>query len=188
MKDAAKKRKRLTDWAGNMERAKLPRWEQLPDMDLYMDQVITYLEKQTEICKGPYDDKVITTSMVNNYVKNKVIPATVKKKYAPKHLAALISVCVLKQSLPISLLGDIIRSEDVAAGMQSMYNDFVNRQNRALSENMAEFSKKIEAIDPEDRAGLIDYAVELAARGSIQRSMSLRILSGLFEHEDKKKK
>lgn len=84
----------------------LPKWEELPDIELYMDQVVAltnrYLGNVTK-------EKMLTASMVNNYVKMKVMPAPVKKKYAKVHLMYLIVICVLKQVMPLSSVETILR-------------------------------------------------------------------------------
>ena len=74
----------------------LPEWNELPDIDLYMDQVVTYLSRifQSALPKGE-----ITKAMVNNYVKFGLVARPNKKKYDPTHLATLLIICVLKQAL-----------------------------------------------------------------------------------------
>ena len=57
------------------------RWAELPDLALYMDQVLTILEKQLCLIACGPEDKNLTSTMINNYVKHKVIPAPIKKKY-----------------------------------------------------------------------------------------------------------
>ena len=79
----------------------LPRWQELPDLELYMDQVLSlterYLGMDTE-----HAGRGLTASMVNNYVKLGVMPAPVKKRYTRKHLAYLIMICALKEILPMA--------------------------------------------------------------------------------------
>ena len=62
----------------------LPRWNELPDFDLYMDQILNFLEKNTEIFGISEKEKIITNSMINNYVKLGLIKAPIKKKYNKK--------------------------------------------------------------------------------------------------------
>ena len=84
----------------------LPRWSDLPDFGLYMDQVLSLMERYL----GPsveVDEKGITASMVNNYVKMGVVPAPEKKKYSRIHLASLIVVCALKPVLPLATIQGI---------------------------------------------------------------------------------
>lgn len=58
----------------------LPRWNELPEIDLYLDQVVNYLEKYLGILSSNDDDKIITKTMINNYVKQGIRPAPEKKK------------------------------------------------------------------------------------------------------------
>ena len=69
--------------------------EEFPDIDLYMDQVITFMEKK-------YPGRILTKTMINNYTKDRILPPPVKKKYSPEHLMLLTLLQVLKgtQSLP----------------------------------------------------------------------------------------
>ncbi len=79
----------------------IPKWSDLPEIDLYMDQVIALMEKYL-IDSSYQDAKLITPSMINNYVKLGIMPAPVKKKYSREHLAYLVIICSLKQVMPIS--------------------------------------------------------------------------------------
>lgn len=73
------------------------KWEHIPDLGLYMDQVITFVERQ---CKALYveDERILTPAMVNNYVKMGLVSRPNGKKYAQEHLAQLLMICVLKQT------------------------------------------------------------------------------------------
>ena len=66
--------KKFEEWAKQVSTLHLPRWEELPDMDLYRDQVITLIERYLSFLAND-DEKIITTSMINNYVKWKMMPA-----------------------------------------------------------------------------------------------------------------
>lgn len=87
---------------------RLPRWDELPDIELYMDQVITLMGKYFGSLSS--DEQFLTSSMINNYVKNDVIPAPIKKKYSRTHLFRLIIICIMKQVLPITDIGLMINS------------------------------------------------------------------------------
>ena len=84
---------------------RLPDWERLPDLGLYMDQVVTLIERvfETPLPKGE-----TTRSMVNNYVKSGLVPRPVGKKYDRDHLARLLMVCVLKQALSMEGIGKLL--------------------------------------------------------------------------------
>lgn len=79
----------------------IPKWADLPEIDLYMDQVIALMEKYLADASCE-DSKLITPSMINNYVKLGIMPAPNKKKYSRDHLAYLVIICSLKQVIPIS--------------------------------------------------------------------------------------
>lgn len=76
----------------------------IPDLDLYMDQITTFMEMQLQRSRRYPDDKIMTKTMINNYTKNKLIPPPVKKKYSKEHLLLLIFVYYMKDFLSI---GDI---------------------------------------------------------------------------------
>ncbi len=81
---------------------KAPRWDSLPDIDLYMDQVLVVLEKYLSVFKRDKEEKIITAAMINNYVKQKITLPPVNKKYTRHHLAYLFTVCVLKNIMGLS--------------------------------------------------------------------------------------
>ena len=87
----------------------LPRYAELPPIDLYMDQVLTYIEEQLRplVSDG---EKLLTSSMVNNYVKQHMLPTPRRKRYGREHIACLIAICLLKRTFSI---GDIHRLLDV---------------------------------------------------------------------------
>ncbi|MEG2436073.1 MAG: DUF1836 domain-containing protein, partial [Ruthenibacterium sp.] len=67
-------------WEKQLAEYHLPRWNELPDMDLYMDQVIGQLDKYLAVLSTPDTEHFITASMINNYVKLRLVPAPVKKR------------------------------------------------------------------------------------------------------------
>ena len=83
----------------------LPQWELLPDIGLYMDQVITLMDRtfSPALPKGE-----MTKSMVNNYVKVGMIPRPVGKKYDREHLALLMMICVFKQALSMESISRLL--------------------------------------------------------------------------------
>ena len=85
----------------------LPRWEEFPAFDLYIDQVIAFIcERLAPFIRN--DEQFITQSMINNYVKNGVMNPPIKKKYNKTHLAKLVVICICKRMLPLSYISDAI--------------------------------------------------------------------------------
>lgn len=113
---------------------KLPSWDELPEIDLYMDQVIELVNKYLsgiEIFSG--EGCEITRPMINNYVKLKMMPAPVKKKYSRAHLAYIIVICTLKQSLNMSTIQKILPAEIPEEEAEYIYNSFVKNQQTSFS-------------------------------------------------------
>ena len=73
--------------------------EDIPKIDLYMDQVTTFMESHLESMKRYPDDKVLTKTMINNYAKNNLLPPPVRKKYTQEHILLLIFIYYFKNLL-----------------------------------------------------------------------------------------
>ena len=102
----------------------IPRWNELPEIDLYLDQVVNYLEKYLGQYTVNKEDKIITKTMINNYVKIGIMPAPIKKKYSREHMAYLIVICVLKQVFSISDIGKLISLTIQYFELSKAYNRF----------------------------------------------------------------
>ena len=76
--------------------------EDIPNIDLYMDQVTTFMEDNLASTKRHHDDKILTKTMINNYAKNKLLPPPEKKRYSREHLLMLIFIYYFKNILSIS--------------------------------------------------------------------------------------
>lgn len=82
--------------------------EQLPSIDLYMDQVTTFMDRYLASGKRHEDDKLLTKTMINNYTKNKILPSPNKKKYSADHMVQLIFIYYLKGFLSISDINTLL--------------------------------------------------------------------------------
>ena len=102
----------------------IPRWNELPEIDLYLDQVVNYIEKYLGQYTVNKEDKIITKTMINNYVKLGIMPAPEKKKYSKSHIAYLIVICVLKQVYSISDIGKLISLTIQYFELSKAYNRF----------------------------------------------------------------
>ena len=77
--------------------------DDIPNIDLYMDQVTTFMESRLRSAtRNPEEDKILTKTMINNYAKNNLLPPPVKKKYSKEHLLTLIFIYYFKGILSIS--------------------------------------------------------------------------------------
>ena len=102
----------------------IPRWNELPEIDLYLDQVVNYLEKYLGILNVNRDEKIITKTMINNYVKLGIMPAPEKKKYNKSHIAYLMVICILKQVYSIGDIGKLISETIKFFELSKAYNRF----------------------------------------------------------------
>ena len=102
----------------------IPRWEELPEIELYLDQVVKYLDDHLEPFIADKSEKAITKAMINNYVKNGVLKAPVKKKYDPSHLAHLFVISLMKQVYSINDIKVLIRLALGVAPIEVSYNKF----------------------------------------------------------------
>lgn len=87
---------------------KLPRYEELTKFDVFMNQLLEILDEYLSIFTIPGEQKILTASMVNNYVFKNIIEHPIQKKYSRSHIAYLVVIGILKQVLPISDVAEII--------------------------------------------------------------------------------
>lgn len=83
--------------------------DEIPNIDLYMDQVTTFMDEHLAACKRQDDDKILTKTMINNYTKNDFLPPPVKKKYNKEHMYLLIFLYYFKNVLSITDIQKIFR-------------------------------------------------------------------------------
>ncbi len=122
----------LQTWMEQVRQYRLPRWEELPDIELYMDQVITLIERYLAPLVGQNNNKIITAAMINNYVKLNIMPKPVKKRYERVHLAHLMVITVMKQILMIPEVKEGIFLQSKLCTLPEAYNIFCEEQERAL--------------------------------------------------------
>ena len=135
-----------------MSIVRLPRYEEFPEIDLYADQVISYLNTHLEFFQLDETKPIITGTMINNYVKQKVIPRPEKKKYNRDHIGYLFVICILKNVYSISEIADLLMYQATFAENAQAYNRFCveletciehsfNQQNPPIAEERSAGSK-----------------------------------------------
>lgn len=113
---------------------RIPSWEEIPDIGLYLNQTVTILEDYLApfICNK--DEKVITNTMVNNYVKMGLLKAPVNKKYKREHISCLFVLCILKQVYSINdvknLFGLAFKNNK---NIKTAYKYFCNSLDRSIT-------------------------------------------------------
>ena len=101
---------------------RMPRYNELPSIDLYIDQVLSYIESIFAPLEMSNIEKPLTASMVNNYVKQGAVPATVKKRYSREHIAYLIIVALAKQIFTIDEIIRMIKIQKSVYDIETAYN------------------------------------------------------------------
>lgn len=93
----------------NLDQVDYIRPEEVPNIDLYMDQVTTFMDKHLASTKRYGEDKILTKTMINNYTKNNLLPPSVKKKYSKEHVLLLIFIYYFKNILSIKDIEILLR-------------------------------------------------------------------------------
>lgn len=166
-------------------------FDAIPSIDLYMDQVTTYLDSLLSSNLRSQEDKVFTKTMINNYTKDGLLPSPVKKKYNRCHLMLLIMIFKLKQTLSISdigqLLSPVIQNPDL---LPSFYEQFCQieqmQKQEFLSRTQQEFTE-VQNLLAESQAteALRLYAMALAAQAASQKRLAEKILDQLQAESQK---
>ena len=119
---------KLRRWENYLKNFQLPQWDDLPDMDLYMDQVVLLLQRYLNFLpEDEHGNAAITASIINNYVRLKIMPPPVKKRYTRVHLAYLIMICSLKQSININYIQTMLPLGLSAAEVRRIYESYVSK-------------------------------------------------------------
>lgn len=167
------------EWEEQLTNHSLPSWDKLPDIDLYMDQVISIIEKYLKIyIKVTGSDKLITPSMINNYVKLSIIPSPNKKKYSRVHLAYLLVICTLKQTLNISTIQKIMPVGLSNEEVMNTYNSFVENQKKAywyVVESTKTVSEPVLSFDGDNSDKINDLVMQVAASANIFKILTDKI-------------
>lgn len=173
MEEIQELRKRLTE-------QRPVEWESFPDIGLYMDQIISYMPRQL-IHYGEGD--LLTSAMVNNYIKDGLLPRAEGKRYSRIHLAFLTAICVLKQVLTVKEAKRLI-----AAGTQrkrdpqELYTYFCRQLSAALTETAESLPEQCEKED------LPRLALNLALRSYADRLACQRVMDILAEQDPQPEK
>ena len=122
----------------------------IPHIDLYMDQLTTFMEKNLSQMKRYPEDKILTKTMINNYTKNKLLPPPSKKKYSADHMILLIFIYYFKGFLPINdiqkvlqPLLDQVNLEDFSE-LESIYSHIFSFEKSEMEHLKEDLKRKLE--------------------------------------------
>lgn len=157
----------MSDLNGLLERLRTQRpvsWEQLPDFPLYMDQMLSYMDRQVIRFEG---EDGLTAAMVNNYTKSGLVPRADGKKYTREHLAYLTAICVLKRVLSAKDMGLVISAElNTRKDVAESYGAFCESLDKSLTlitDIMEAYPAEEDAADAAVHFALLSYAAGLAS-------------------------
>ena len=177
----SEKRPALADFISGLATYHIPRYDELPDLPLYMDQVVVLMERYLAPL-APGEEKPVTPAMINNYVKQGVIPPPVNKKYEKRHLAYLVVVCVLKQVLSISEIREMIATETQDGEIYSLYDGFCADQEDAFHAAAEIMQESVGQMSDEK------LALQLAMSACAQRISVAQLMKETTSPEEKGKK
>ncbi len=176
----------LKIWMDELQQYHLPRWNELPDIELYMDQVITLIERYLSPLVdelGEDKNKVITSAMINNYVKLGIMPKPYKKRYERIHLAHLIVITILKQVILIPEVKQGIYLQSIISGnIENAYNLFCDELEDGLRVMIRRY--RADASYPDtitietvgiDRLGLHMSCISMASKIITEKVINLRV-------------
>lgn len=139
----------LNSILASLERIDYIKPKEIPDIDLYMDQVTTFMEEHLQSSKRYPEDKILTKTMINNYAKNRLLPSPEKKKYSKEHMLLLIYIYYYKGILSIgdiqSLLEPLTEKyfrTDGPLNMQSIYEEVFSLEKTQVEKMKADVIEK----------------------------------------------
>jgi hypothetical protein len=165
----------------------------IPDIELYMDQVTTFIDNKLKYHKRTLKDKILTKTMINNYTKSKILLPSKNKRYNRQHMILLILIYYLKQILSISdinllfapLFKSIASSNDGADYLESLYNGFLQIKENSADELKDILSLKLEQINDKaeefpdelkETSRILLTVLMLVATASIQKRIAEKII------------
>ncbi len=174
---------KLRRWEKYLLNYRLPAWEEIHDIGLYMDQVVTLLRQYLDYLPPELkEEQVITPAAINNYVRKKIMPEPVKKKYYRTHIAYLIMICTLKQCMSISTLQTMIPMGLSETELERTYTAFAARH-RASARFFIEQVREVAAgiLDHEDQTEIsttdtVDLITTSAVVSGFSRLLAEKLL------------
>ena len=162
----------LTSMLKNMVITDHIRPSEIPDIDLYMDQVTHFMDEHLQNSKRYEDDKILTKTMINNYAKNKLLPPPVKKRYSKEHMLVLIFIYYYKGFLSLHDIQSILNpitdrffASDADFNMENIYEEIyalgsehIGKTARDVMESFHTASNSFEDCPDEDQEFLQLFA------------------------------
>jgi DNA-binding transcriptional MerR regulator len=159
---------------------------QIPDIDLYMDQVTTFVEDRLSPYKRSEDDKLLTKTMINNYTKEGLIAPPVKKKYSREHIIRLIMIYHLKATLSIADIGTLMNSIPQEHSLEA-YDSFVHLQEAEKTLTPESLKKSFESLElhsETDKEAIVNTVLMLVLEANCRRQLAEKLIDKYLSVED----
>ncbi len=174
-------REKLGQLKEKLSKERPVKWQEFPDIGLYKDQVLSYMFRQLINFEG---EGQLTSAMINNYIKDGLLPRTDGKKYSREHLAGLTEICLLKQVLSVRDTGFLLKQELSGKDHSGFYTKFVQILDNGLKETADLIN------DDWDMEALSDMTLRLAISSYCGKLACERLIeimrAGLLTEEKKK--
>ncbi|CAH2213660.1 DUF1836 domain-containing protein [Tepidibacter aestuarii] len=174
--------------------------EEIPDLNLYMDQVTNFIDERLSNLKRNDDDKILTKTMINNYTKQGLLMPSNNKKYSKQHIILMILVYYLKQVLSLDdikllfepVLKDMSNIEDDVISLDDIYSIFLELKDNEtkdfenfISSNIRCIKEKTNEIEKEnqDLAQLFLIVIMLVAQANAQKRLAEKIIDVHFKNQ-----
>lgn len=136
----------------SLERIEYIKPEDIPNIELYMDQVTTFMDSKLRASsRNPGDDKILTKTMINNYTKNDLLPPSLKKKYSKEHVLLLIFIYYFKSILSINDIQNLLQpiteqffQNDKEFDLQKIYEEVFSMEKEQVEVLKDDVIKKYE--------------------------------------------
>lgn len=151
----------------NLANNRAATWETLPDIELYKDQVLNYMQKQYILQS---EDDLLTGAMINNYIKSGLLPRAKGKKYTKEHLAFLTAICSLKQVLSVGETDFILKQQSNITDAELFYNKYWLQMNESLTQTANSIDENL------TKEQLAEEALRLAIDSYTQKLACKKIL------------
>lgn len=167
--------------------------EDIPSIDLYMDQIMTLIREKYASNKRFSDDKLLTKTMINNYSKEGLIKPVKGKKYSREHIVQMLMIYSMKNTLSIqeikSVFEGIAKDEDFDETIIKCYEDFIEdkHQIRKMSEEMVISFMEDGKLNLEDDQNILVALLGITAMSSYMRNIAQRIVDEYYPVPTKKK-
>ena len=197
---------RIQDILNHLDTLSYIRPEEIPGIDLYMDQVTTFMDEHLKNTKRYPEDKVLTKTMINNYAKNNLLPAPNKKKYSREHILLLIFIYYFKNILSINDIeelfrpittGHFARKDDLP--LEDIYREIFSLESKEMEHLREDVKAKYEraggtfmddSLAEEDREylQLFSFICELSFDVYLKKQMVEQMIDELRETNPARKK